>query len=324
MHRALVTGAAGFAGQHLVKALLRRGCAVVGGTLDGAGPPPGVLDGAEIGRVEWVGLDVTDSEQVREVLGTVRPEGVFHLAGQASVGHSFSDVLGTWMANATGTLLLLQSLAEQGHDARVLVVSSSEVYGSVPEAEQPIAETRPVAATNPYGASKAAAEIVARQIGASSGLRVVIARSFNHTGPGQSPRFALPDWAAQLGRMARGDLEPVLRVGNLEARRDLLDVRDVADAYLLLIERGEAGGVYNVGSGRAHRLRDVVERMVELSGTGARIEVESTRLRPVDTPLLQGDPGRLRRLGWEPRVPLEQTLRDLLAAAAQPGAGDRS
>jgi GDP-4-dehydro-6-deoxy-D-mannose reductase len=310
----LVTGAAGFAGQHLLRSLLRADVEVVGGTLDGVAPGPGLLDREEIERVRWMRLDVTSEVQLREVLARVRPDRVFHLAGQASVGDSFSDVVGTWAANATGTLLLLDALSRQAPETSVLVVSSSEVYGKVPEAEQPIPETRAVSPANPYGASKAAAEIVARQIGASSGLRVVIARSFNHTGPGQSNRFALPNWAEQLGRMGRGEAEPVLRVGNLEIRRDMLDVRDVVDAYRLLIDGGEPGGVYNVASGHAHRLREIVDTMVELSGTGARVEVERDRLRPVDTPLIQGDPSRLRAVGWEPRVPLRQTLADLLAS----------
>jgi GDP-4-dehydro-6-deoxy-D-mannose reductase len=312
----LITGAAGFAGQHLVRELLASGYQVVGGTLDGTPPPSGVLNASETERVRWVALDITCDEQLRSVLADTRPHRVFHLAAQSSVGFSFSDVLGTWTANATGTLRLLCTLAESADPPRLLFVSSSEVYGAVPEHEQPIGESRPLAPANPYGASKAAAEIVVRQMGATSGLHVVVARSFNHTGPGQSTRFSLPNWAEQLAALSGGATEPVLQVGNLEARRDLLDVRDVVRAYRILIERGERGGVYNVCRGEAHRLRDVVEAMVEVSASGARIQVDPERLRPVDTPLILGDPRRIRSLGWTPEIELRQTLTDLLAATA--------
>jgi GDP-4-dehydro-6-deoxy-D-mannose reductase len=312
----LVTGAAGFAGQHLVRELLQSGHAVVGGTLDGAPPTSGLLDTSELESVRWVELDVTCVEQTRAVVWDIAPDRVFHLAAQSSVGFSFSDVVGTWTANATGTLQLLCVLAETANPPRLLFISSSEVYGTVPELEQPIRESRPMSPSNPYGASKAAAEIVVRQMGVANDLHVVIARSFNHTGPGQSTSFALPNWAEQLGAMARGEVEPLLRVGNLEVWRDLLDVRDVVRAYRLLIENGDNGGVYNVCKGEAHCLRQVIETMVELSGTGARIEVDEKRLRPVDTPLIQGDPKRIRALGWSPRIEIRQTLADLLGHAA--------
>jgi len=314
----LVTGAAGFAGQHLLGALLRDGHDVVGGSLDGQSPPPGVLDQTSLDRVQWVVLDVTSEVSIRNVLERFRPGEVFHLAGQSSVGLSFSDVVGTWTTNATGTLLLLQGLIEAVPSARVLVVSSSEVYGAVPEHEQPIGEDRPPAPANPYAASKAAAEIITRQTSYTSDLQLVVARSFNHIGPGQSPQFALPNWAEQLGRMAAGEQEPVLRVGNLEARRDLLDVRDVVRAYRVLLESGAPGAVYNVCSGEAHRLHDVVEAMVEVSGTAATIEVDRERLRPVDIPLLVGDPTRLRALGWRPEISLRETLLDLLHGTRRP------
>lgn len=313
----LITGAAGFVGQHLVRELLRAGHQVTGGTLDGAPPAEGSLREDEVRAVRWVAINVTDEASVEAVLADVRPDRVFHLAAQSSVGAAFADVLGTWDVNATGTLRLLTAYREQNlGGSRVLFVSSAEVYGSVPEAEQPIRESRPLHPTNPYGASKAAAEMVALQEVAASGLDVVIARSFNHIGPGQARRFALASWAAQLREMQRGERQPVLRVGNLQARRDLLDVRDVVRAYRFLIERGESGRVYNVCSGEAYSLEEVVRQLVELSGTGARVEVDPERLRPIDTPLLCGDPARIRQLGWTPQIPLRTTLVDLLGRSA--------
>lgn len=306
--RVLVTGAAGFVGGWLVRALLADGHEVHAGSVDGAPPPQA---DAELGGARWMPLDVTSEESLRAAVEEARPEGVFHLAGQASVGDSFADPLGTWDVNATGTLRLARAL-EPG--TRLLLVSSAEVYGPVPEAEQPICEDRPLRPASPYAASKAAAEMVALQASLSGRLRAVVARSFNHTGPGQDTRFAIPSFARQLAAMRAGRTEPVLRVGNLEARRDFLDVRDVVRAYRLLLEQGEPGWVYNVCSGEAVRLRGVVDELVALSGTCARVEVDPARVRPVDVPLLRGDASRLRALGWAPQIPLRRTLEDLLEA----------
>ena len=238
------------------------------------------------------------------------PQQVYHLAGQASVAGSFSDPLGTWDVNATGTLRLAQALPEA---VRLLVVSSAEVYGVVPDDEQPIGEDRPLRPCNPYAASKAAAEMAALQARGP----VVVARSFNHTGPGQDERFALASFARQLAEIREGHGEPVLRVGNLSARRDLLDVRDVARAYVRLMDQGEAGQVYNVCSGHAVSMSDAVEQLIALSGTGARLEVDPERVRPVDLPLLCGSGARLRALGWAPEIAFRHTLADLLESHVQ-------
>ncbi|HEX2188346.1 MAG TPA: GDP-mannose 4,6-dehydratase [Longimicrobiaceae bacterium] len=314
--RILVTGAGGFVGQHLIRELLASGRSVFGGTQDGAPPAEGVLGADELSRVCWVPLDVTAGESVSAAVARSEPARVYHLAGQSSVARSFSLPVDTWDVNATGTLRLACALAEAGlRETRVLLASSAEVYGRVPEDEQPIHEDRPLNPASPYAASKAAAEMVARQVSASGGPAVVIARSFVHTGPGQDGRFAIPSFAHQLVGVRAGRCEPTLRVGNLAVRRDVLDVRDVVRAYGCLVERGEPGGVYNVCSGEAHELRAMVEEMIELSETGARIEVDPERFRPVDLPLLVGDGTRLRALGWKPEIPLRRTLSALLADA---------
>lgn len=380
--RTLVTGAGGFAGQHLIRELLGRGAEVVGGVFTGEPPAPGVLSAEEITRVRWTSLDVTSSASLRRALEEATPRRVYHLAGQSSVGGSFADPMGTWDVNATGTLRLLEALREHAARAderggtvgsraaagpsgdpgaaetsstadgpvRVLVVSSAEVYGAVPEARQPISEDEPLRPITPYGASKMAAEAAAFQAAASGGLHVVVSRSFNHAGPGQDERFALPSMARQLvafaeaagsgssggvgggttgGTMAGANGaasrepdggasgaasagNPSLRVGNLEPLRDFLDVRDVARAYIALVERGRSGQVYNVASGVARTMMEVVQELVRASGTGAVIERDPARFRPVDIPLMVGDPTRLRSLGWQPEIPLERTVRDLL------------
>lgn len=314
--RVLVTGAGGFAGGHLIHSLLADGARVWGGSLEGEPPAGRTLSDQQAEAVAWTTMDVTDSESVAQALSLARPDQIFHLAGQSSVADSFADVVATWEVNALGTVRLLEAVREQAPEARVLVVSTAEVHGRVSGADLPLRESLPLRPLSPYGASKAAAEVACLQA-AARGLEVVIARSFNHIGPGQDSRFAIASFAQQLMQMrSEHESERVLRVGNLEVERDFLDVRDVVRAYRLLLERGVAGEVYNVCSGEAHRLSEVVRRMVELSGSEARIEVDPERFRPVEVPVLRGDPGKLRALGWEPGIGMEQTLRDLLAQAA--------
>jgi GDP-4-dehydro-6-deoxy-D-mannose reductase len=306
--RVLVTGAAGFVGRHLVRALARRGDEVFAGALEGA-PLPGA--DAELAAARWLPMDVTDTPSLTAAVARARPDAVVHLAAQSSVGASFGDALGTWEANATGTLRLLHAV---GPATRVLFVSSAEVYGPVPPAEQPIREDRPLRPTNPYAASKAAAEMAAVHAALGGVADAVIARSFNHTGPGQDERFVLPAFARQLAAAADGD--GVLRVGNLEVRRDFLDVRDVVRAYLLLLDRGARGEAYNVASGQAVSLREVLDEMIALRGVPVRVEVDPARVRPADVPVLCGDPSRLAALGWAREIPLRDTLADLLDHAA--------
>ncbi|MDQ3388224.1 MAG: GDP-mannose 4,6-dehydratase [Gemmatimonadota bacterium] len=315
--RVLVTGAAGFVGQHLVRDLLRAGCDVFAGTTDDTLPVSGTLSEAEHAAAEWVILDVTREDTLARSIALARPAIVYHLAGQSSVAGSFADRRSTWDVNASGTLRLLSALREGGCEgSRVLLASSAEVYGNVPEAEQPISEDRPLCPASPYASSKAAAEMLAIEASLTGGPEVIVARSFNHIGPGHDARFALPSFAHQLAKFREDGAERVLQVGNLEVRRDLLDVRDAVAAYRLLVRDGDAGNTYNVCSGRARDLREVVDELVRISGTGARIAVDPERLRTVDIPLLVGDGSKLRRLGWEPMIPLAETLADLFSSVS--------
>lgn len=317
--RVLVTGAAGFVGQHLIRELLVEGATIFGATLGGIPPDGGTLSSSERLAVGWLPVDITDVDTLQAAVQRVEPERVYHLAGQSSVARSFREPLETWDVNATGTLNLLEVLRHLDTDSlRVLIVSSAEVYGPVPEDEQPIREERPLRPASPYAASKAAAEMVGIEASAKLPSGVVVARSFNHTGPGQDPSFALPGFARQLAEIRAGEREAVLRVGNLEVWRDFLDVRDVARAYLTLMEKGGSGTVYNVCSGEAPKLEDLVVRLVQLSGAGARVEVEAARFRPVDVRVLRGCADRLTQLGWHRRFPLDETLHDLLAEYGLP------
>jgi GDP-4-dehydro-6-deoxy-D-mannose reductase len=257
--------------------------------------------------------DVCDGTAMRALVRSAAPEVVFHLAAQASVARSFADPLETFEVNVLGTVAVLEAVRSEVPAARVVLSSSAEVYGSAPDEQLPLVETAELRPSTPYAASKVAQEVCGAQYRRSFGLDVILVRGFNTIGPGQATTFALPAFAAQLARIAEG-AEPVLRVGNLSARRDLTDVRDVVRAYRLLAARGAAGATYNVCSDRAISIREALETLVSTSGLDVRIEVDPERLRPVDTPVLLGSAARLREAtGWSPEIGLERSLADLFA-----------
>jgi GDP-4-dehydro-6-deoxy-D-mannose reductase len=290
--RALVTGAAGFVGRHLVSGLLAAGDEV-----------------HETDR--HLGLDILDPPGLAELFGTIHPEVVFHLAGQADVGGSWSSPVETFRINAEGTMNVLLAAVHAGVE-RVVAVSSADVYGQVPEAELPITEDRPLRPVSPYGASKASADLIALQAHLGHGLAVLRARPFNHLGPGQSDRFVASAMASRIAHNELSGNEEV-PVGNLSARRDFTDVRDVVRAYRLLAERGEPGEAYNVCSGRDVAVQEIADRLVALADGPMALVPDPDLLRPVDTPVLRGDPTRLRKAtGWEPTITLDQTLADVL------------
>jgi GDP-4-dehydro-6-deoxy-D-mannose reductase len=248
---------------------------------------------------------------VREVVGAHRPDAVYHLAGWADVGSSWSNPAGALHLNAVGTLHVLEASREAGVE-RVLSVASAEVYGVVAEDELPVREDAPLRPTSPYAASKVAAEAVAQQAFLGHGLGVLRVRPFNHIGPGQSEHFLAPALAGRVARAERDGADTVA-VGNLTPRRDLTDVRDVVRAYRLLIERGEPGEVYNVCSGRDVAVQELADSLLAMADRPLALEPDPALSRPVDLPVLRGDPTRLQAAtGWAPEIPLEQTLHDVL------------
>lgn len=289
----LVTGAGGFVGGYLL---------------------------AELGQAAVPSqTDVTDSAAVAKDVAEVAPSAIVHLAALSSVAGSWHAGAEVWRVNAIGTVNVLDAAAAEQPAARLLVASTGEVYGRADVFPTPAAA--PMRPVSPYGASKAAAELACERAARADGLDVVVARAFPHVGPGQDERFAVASWAAQISRLeAQGG--GTLAVGDLSVQRDLTDVRDVARAYRLLLEPSVAAGTYNVASGRAVRLAEVVETLVGLAECPVQVEVDEARLRPADIPILCGDPTRLREAtGWSPTIPLEQTLADtLLAARASFGA----
>jgi GDP-4-dehydro-6-deoxy-D-mannose reductase len=293
--RVLITGVAGFVGPYVARHLLACGDHVSGIYLGEAPALPGV---------DLYGADLLDRGALVEVFAAVEPDAVVHLAGLSHVGESWNRMGDYFRVNVLGTEILLGLSGR----AKVIVVSSAEVYGVVPEDEQPIREDRMVDPRTPYAMTKAAAERLAAARGA------VIARSFNLIGAGQAPNFALPTFAAQLAAIQRQEQEPVLRVGNLAARRDFLHVGDGAEAYRVLLEHGEPGEIYNVACGRAWSIREALDRLLAITRLDVQVEPDPARMRPIDLPLLLGDTSRLRELGWTPKRSLDSALGELWAA----------
>jgi GDP-4-dehydro-6-deoxy-D-mannose reductase len=256
--------------------------------------------------------DVLDTAALAAAIRDVKPAAVVHLAAESSVGGSWEGASRTWTVNVIGTVNVLEAVRAEQPAARVLVVSSGEVYGNADVTPTP--EDAPLQPLSPYAASKAAAELACAQA-AARGLDVVVARAFPHTGPGQDERFAIGSWTRQIARLeAEGG--GALLVGDLSAERDLTDVRDVCHAYSLLLDRGVKAGTYNVASGRAVPMSRVVELLVDIAEARVRVQRDEARQRPIDIPRLTGDPARLQAAtGWKPRIPLEQTLADTLGAA---------
>lgn len=306
----LVTGADGFVGRWLVRALVAAGHTVIAAV--GSGAAPADLAAAP---VRWLPLELRDPQSVEQVVAEP-VEAVVHLAGLASGAEALADPARAWEVNATGTARLVGALGAQRArgeaDPLVVVVSTAEVYGA---SERPLRESDPVRPLSPYAASKAGAELAALETAARTGLRVVVARAFPHTGPGQDGRFVAPALAQRL-LAARRSGARVVKVGNLDATRDLLDVRDVVAAYVLLLGVGRAGETYNIASGTGIRLHEIFDRLAAIIGVDAIAEVDATLMRPADLRVLVGDAGKLRATGWTPAFALDTTLRDLVNAEA--------
>ena len=286
MEPVLITGAEGFVGTHLH--------ALLGDSAVAAG------------------VDVLDRAALSEVVRATRPRSIVHLAAESSVASSWADASTAWSVNVVGTVNVLEAVREETPSARVLFVSTGEVYGRADQLPTP--ESAPVAPLSPYAATKAAAEIACGQFVRGS-LDLVIARAFNHEGPGRDERFAFGSWAHQIARLEEAG-GGVLAVGDLSAERDISDVRDICRAYTLLLDGAASAGIYNVASGHSVPMSHIVELFVSLARCSVDVERSEDRVRPLEIPRMVGDASRLRKAtGWQPEIPLEQTVGDTLQAA---------
>ena len=298
----LVTGAAGFVGGHLLRALTPAG-PVVGWHRPGTSHP-------EVPGVTWAAVELLDRAAVAAALAAAAPAAIYHLAGVAHVGDSWAHAEETFAGNVVGTSHLFDAVQALGLSCRVLVTGSATIYQPSTDA---LTEDSPIAPNTPYGTSKLAQEMVARAAWRDHGIPALVTRSFNHIGPGQSPAFAAAGFAHQLARIEAGLAPPVLSVGNLEAQRDISDVRDTVRAYVALMASGRAGHSYNVCAGRTIAIRQVLDGLVARVSVPVTVATDPARMRPADTPIVLGSHAKLTAdTGWTPVLTLDDTLDALL------------
>jgi GDP-4-dehydro-6-deoxy-D-mannose reductase len=309
--RILITGITGFVGSHLAEYALARGDVEVFGTVRWRSR----LDNVEhiMDRVCLMDCDLRDSVAVRSALEEARPDYIFHLAAQSFVPTSWKAPAETLTTNIVSELNILEAMRDLKLDARIHVAGSSEEYGLVYEDETPIKEDNPLRPLSPYAVSKVGQDFLAYQYHKSYGIYAVRTRAFNHTGPRRGQVFVSSDFSRQVAMIEKGKKEPVIEVGNLEARRDFSDVRDIVRAYWLSLEKGEAGEVYNIGSGKAITIQELLDLILSMSDVRIEVRRVPERMRPSDVELLVADYGKFNRAtGWEPEIPLEKTIGDLL------------
>ncbi len=302
--RVFVTGATGFVGRHLTRLLREQGDDVSGTCFPDKACPE---------EPQIFHLDLRSGDSLSEALDRGRPEWIIHLAALSNVRRSWDQRQETLETNLLGTSRLLEAVRGSHPSARVLFISSSDVYGALSPGERYFREDDPFHAVNPYAYSKIAGELLCQFYVQVEKLDIVLARPFPHTGPGQAADFVFADWARQIVRIERGLSEPVIRVGNLQVRRDYSDVRDVVRAYVLLMQKGRTGEIYNVCSGKAVSLREVLETLLALSPKKIEVREDPSKLRKTDIPFLGGDGSKFRgETGWAAEIPLARTLGDLI------------
>ena len=319
--RALITGVSGFGGRHLARHLLAAGWEVAGTSLSRSSGVAGLVEQR---------LAIDHRAGLTKLVAGFEPDVVFHLAAIVDTVTT-PDVARLFQTNVMGTVSVLEALREARSDARVVYASSAFAYGWTPPDAQPVREEQPLRPLTAYGASKAASEAIVAAAVRGYGVDAVVARVFQHTGPGHVGAYALSDWARQLAEIAAGPGSGIIKCGNLDVERDYLDVRDVAAAYGTLALAGEAGETYNVASGHPRSMRSLLEGLIAAFGVDVEIDSEPRRVRLVDQPVFCGDPAKLkRRTDWKPEYELEQTLADLGAfwldrvALGDGGAGRRA
>jgi len=305
MKKGLVIGAAGFVGNYLIEEMHENGMEIYATKLPQEqfeNPHAKVLD-----------LNILDKDAIVALLFEVRPDYIFHLAAQSSVGLAWKNPGLTVDVNIKGSLNVMDAIRELYYKPRVLLIGSGEEYGHIRPGETPIREDNLLRPGNIYAATKACQNMIGNIYSKAYDLQLMMVRAFNHIGPGQAPMFVVSDFCKQVAEIEKGLKEPVMRVGNLAAKRDFTDVRDVVKAYVKLIGVGETGETYNVGSGNAMAIQDILNLIISKSEADIKVEIDPNKLRPVDVPIIEADISKIRDLtGWKPEIPLEQTIQETL------------
>jgi GDP-4-dehydro-6-deoxy-D-mannose reductase len=312
--RILITGAGGFAGHHLINHLINtQPNAELFGTVYRLEKQHQLAD-----DVQSIGIDLRDEDDVHKMLDDVRPDVIYHLAAQSSPSRAITAIWSTLETNIRSQLNIFESCIRLNINPRTLITSSGEIYRCDENSPVPLTESTELVPESPYALSKITQDLMGLQYFISHRLHIIRARPFNHTGTGQSESFVAPDFAMQIAKIEANLQEPVMRVGNLSAKRDFSDVRDVVRAYTLLIEKGKPGEAYNIASNTAYSIQHVLDTLLSFTNIHIDVQLDTDKLRPVDIPIKQGDYSRLHNLtGWKPTIPLETTLRDLLEDCRQ-------
>jgi GDP-4-dehydro-6-deoxy-D-mannose reductase len=313
MARSLITGIAGFAGSHLAEILISRGDEVHGIDREDARTETiGHL--VDPKQIETHPLDIRDRKGLTDLLGRERFDRIYHLAGLTFIPESLMEPEETLAVNLGGTMALFEAARAAAPAARILFVSSAAAYGDLDDPSRPVVESTPFRPNNPYGFTKAAGDLMAYQYVRQNGLHIVRARPFNHTGPRQAPTFVCSEFAKAVAEMEAGRRPPELSVGNLEIGRDFTDVRDIVRGYTVLLERGRSGSSYNLASGRAVKVGEILKTLLAMARTEVRIVEDPKKVRRGEVPSIVGSAEKAaRETGWRPEIPLDRTLHDLLA-----------
>lgn len=308
--RVLITGIAGFAGSHLAEFILKLGHEVHGIFL--VDKPISNLDSIK-DQIHLYPCDIASFSEIKGVIAEINPDRIFHLAGLSKVGISWVNREATLRTNFFGTFNLFEAIREMESHPRILSISSAQIYGRVEESLQPIKETQPLNPLSPYALSKASQELLSSYFVNSENMDIVTVRPFPHIGPRQEQGFVCSDFASQIAEIERGACPPEIVVGNLEARRDFTDVRDMVRAYWLTLEKGVKGEVYNISSGRVYSIKELLFILLEMSKVKIEIIQDNEHFRPLDIPLLGGDSDKfIKCTKWEPEISFHETLSDIL------------
>lgn len=305
MKKGLVIGAAGFVGNYLINEMHANDMETYATKLP--------YEKFENPHAKVYDLDIMDKDAIVALLFEIRPDYIFHLAAQSSVGLAWKNPGLTVDVNIKGSLNVMDAIRELFYKPRVLLIGSGEEYGHIQPGETPITETNLLRPGNIYAATKACQNMIGNIYSKAYDMELMMVRAFNHIGPGQAPMFVVSDFCKQVAEIEKGLREPVMKVGNLAAKRDFTDVRDVVKAYVGLVQKGLSGETYNVGSGNAQEIREILNLIISKSNTDITVEIDPNKLRPVDVPIIEADITKLNQLtGWKPQIPLEQTIQETL------------